>query len=302
MKNIIFDTNYRPSFSGHETFALRQMWLVKAYNAVASRKKSIFSNEDAIVTFGVGKNMVSSIKHWAIASGIVEGSGGSYAPTELGEKIFGDNGLDKFCEQYATSWLTHWNLAGRTRFGSKATTWYLAFNHIGEQTFQAQQITKAIEEYLERKVPQVTVSPNTLKNDVNVFFNTYVSKASVTVEDVAEPMLAELGLIQISSNGLYEFRRGPKATLPDSVFLYALIDYWQNTAPNQKTLSFESIAYDPGSPGRVFKLDEDSIAERLINLDKTSQGKYLWSDTAGQKNVICLSEMSPLDALEIGNE
>ena len=302
MKNIIFDSNYRPSFSGHETFALRQMWLVKAFNAIASSHKGIFSNEDAIVTFGVGKNMVSSIKHWAIASGIIEGSGGNYAPTELGEKIFGNNGLDKFCERYATSWLVHWNLVGRTKHGPRATTWYLAFNHIGEQIFQAKQLVTAIEDYLEKKIPNLTVSAKTVENDVKVFFSTYVSKASVSVEDVAEPMLAELGLIQIGANGLYEFRRGPKATLPDSVFLYALIDYWQNSAPNQKTLSFESIAYDPGSPGRVFKLDEDSVAERLINLEKTSQGRYIWSDTAGQKNVICIAEMSPIEALEVMND
>lgn len=301
MKSVIFNEDYKPSFSGHETFPLRQMWLIKAFKAVASGHKGAFSSEDAIVTYGVGKNMVSSIRHWAIACGIIESNSGSHVPTELGIKLFKNNGLDQYCEQYLTSWLAHWNLAGHSKSGSRATTWYIAFNHIGELSFSSEQLFNSINDYLEKKLPRITISPNTLAKDVNVFLNTYVSKASTSMEDVAEPMLAELGLVQIGSNGLYEFRRGPKATLPDHVFLYALIDFWSCAAPNQKTLSFESIAYDPGSPGRVFKMDEDSIADRLICLDELTNGKYVWSDTAGQKSAICTNEISLIESLDIAN-
>lgn len=31
-------------------------------------------------------------------------------------------------------------------------------------------------------------------------------------------------------------------------------------------MSFEAVAYGEGSPGRVFKLDEDSIAEALVRI------------------------------------
>lgn len=57
-------------FSGHETFPLRQMWLKKVYDRADSFgyiHKSTFTNEDAIAKFGVGKNMVASIRHWALA-------------------------------------------------------------------------------------------------------------------------------------------------------------------------------------------------------------------------------------------
>lgn len=299
MKSIIFDIDYIPHFSGHETFPLRQMWLKKAFDAVTKSQKGAFSNEDAIINLGVGKNMVSSIKHWAIACGIIESKSGGQTPTELGEKLFNINGLDPYCEQYGTSWLAHWNLAGLTGTGIRATTWYLAFNHINELSFSTKQLQDSVQEYLEKKAPKIKVSSNTLTRDVEVFLRTYATKPSTSVEDVAEPMLAELGLIQIGINGLYEFRRGQKSTLPDNIFLYALIDFWGNHSPNQSTLSFESITYDPGSPGRVFKLDEDSVAERLIGLEKLTNGNYMWSDTAGQKIVLCKKEMCPIDALEI---
>ena len=60
-------------------------------------------------------------------------------------------------------------------------------------------------------------------------------------EDTFECPLVELGLIQELERGLYRFVRGPKRSLHDSVLLYALLDYWERTAPQQSTLSFEAI-------------------------------------------------------------
>lgn len=73
-----------PQFSGHETFPLRQLWLRKAYDAVAQYEgpapRSVFADEEAIVRFGVGKNMAMSIRFWSTACGIIEDEGG-YVPT-----------------------------------------------------------------------------------------------------------------------------------------------------------------------------------------------------------------------------
>ena len=58
-----------PQFSGHETFPLRQLWLRKAYDAVTDRsepaQRSVFADEEAIVRFGVGKNMAMALVLWA---------------------------------------------------------------------------------------------------------------------------------------------------------------------------------------------------------------------------------------------
>ncbi|WP_420455951.1 DUF4007 family protein [Rubrivirga sp.] len=60
----------RPQFSGHETFALRAGWPKKAYDA-ALKDPEIFGADAAIARFGVGKNMVRSIRHWARALGVL---------------------------------------------------------------------------------------------------------------------------------------------------------------------------------------------------------------------------------------
>ena len=69
------------------------------------------------------------------------------------------------------------------------------------------------------------------------------------------------------------------------MFTYALLDFWESTAPGLSSLAFESIAFGDGSPGRVFKLDEDSIADRLLGLEDITRGALTWTDTAGLRQV-----------------
>lgn len=51
-------------------------------------------------------------------------------------------------------------------------------------------------------------------------------------------------------------------------------------------MSFENATYAPGSPGRVFLLDEEDIVERLERLEQTSAGDVVWSETAGLRQII----------------
>ena len=70
---------------------------------------------------------------------------------------------------------------------------------------------------------------------------------------------------------------------PDNVFTYALANFWNNI--NSETLSLEHVAHAPGSPGRVFKLDELSIVERLENIEASSQGHFRWIDNSGLRQI-----------------
>jgi hypothetical protein len=98
-------------------------------------------------------------------------------------------------------------------------------------------------------------------------------------------LLGELGLLQEVHKGQYAFRRGPKASLHDGVFAYALVDFWDRAAKGQSSLAFEAVAYAEGSPGRVFKLDEESVAQRLITLSDSTGRKLEWTDSAGLRQV-----------------
>lgn len=302
MTDILSDPSHRPQFSGHETFPLRQLWLLKAYAAITGgpsvTHSGIFSDEDAIVRFGVGKNMVTAIKHWALACDMIENHAGKFYPTEIARRIFSGNGLDPYNEHPATTWLIHWILAGR---GSRSTTWFWLFNHVAAQTFDRKTIFSSIKEFLVKKGGRLPTD-TTLRRDIECCIRSYIPRLnSESLEEIAEPVLGELGLIYQGSHGTLEFRRGQKHTLPDGIFTFALLEFWARFSPDTTSLSFEAIAHEFGSPGRVFKLDENSVVDRLIMLDQITRGCLVWSETSGMRQVIRTSSdnLDKLDMLSL---
>lgn len=288
----LYQQGYKPQFSGHQTFPLRYGWLKKAYDAVVGTasqtdNKNIFLDDGAIARFGVGKNMVASIRHWANASGIIDEPKDSpvIRTTELGNKLFGNNGLDQYMEHPATLWLVHWNLAGvRTR----KTTWFWAFSHFLSINFEREKIIKEIVRLAIDRSWSISAG-TTLKNDVACFIRTYATQKTggqTRHEDALESPLTELKLIKTINRDHFYFVRGPKSTLGDGVFTYALLDFWNCVSSSSSTLSFESIAYAPGSPGRTFLLDENDVASYLSRLEVTTKGMLLWSETSGLRQVV----------------
>ncbi|MCX7177053.1 MAG: DUF4007 family protein [Proteobacteria bacterium] len=275
-------------FSGHETFPLRQMWLKKAFDRADAEgrvSRDIFSDDSAIAKFGVGRNMVGSIRHWALACDVIRETDpkGPFTLTETARAIFSDGGLDPFSENPATAWYAHWCLAGR---GTRATTWFWLFNALSAQTFTREEALGPLSEYAEIAAPGKKLSRSTLARDLDTCLRGYAPRAgAATAEEAAEPMLGELGLLQEERKGVFSFRRGPKATLPDALFAWALLDFWDRTAPGETSMTFETVAYAPGAPGRVFKLDEDSVAERLFALGEITGDRLRWTDTAGLRQI-----------------
>jgi hypothetical protein len=286
----LYQDEYAPQFSGHETFPLRYGWLKKAYDAVAeaggeAEIRTIFG-DDAIARFGVGKNMVGSIRHWSQVTGVLieSSTNKTVRTTELGEQLFGKKGLDPYMEDPATLWLIHWELAGR----STKTTWFWAFNHYPAVTFEREQLIRGIERLAqERNWDRVALT--TIRNDVACFIRTYAAQqptGRLGGDDALECPLSELGLIRaIGKRDGFRFVRGPKPSLGDGVFAYALLDFWSRYT-SASTLSLEAITHEPGSPGRVFLLDENEVADRLLALTDVTCGVLQWSETAGLKQVV----------------
>jgi hypothetical protein len=289
-------TEFRPQFAGHETFPIRALWLKKAYDAIAGgADKAIFTTPDAIVRFGVGKNMAHAMRHWLLASGFAQENDGQLTPTPLGAALLDDDaGLDPYLEESASLWLLHLALSGAPEM---TTTWYWAFNIYGSLSFDREAMTRGLLQLAEERAWK-RVAPVTIKRDVDCFIRSYVSRTrGAVVEDAIEPVLVELGLIRPSAIGdAFEFVRGPKASLPDAVFAIALDRFWRSTHAEASTLSIEAACYGRGSPGRVFKLDEESVVDRLIRVGEITRGALSWSETAGLKQVM---RKKPLDEVAV---
>ena len=298
LRGPLSNTNYKPQFSGHETFPLRYGWLKKAYDAVAETEclgdnRSVFSGDDAIARFGVGKNMVLSIRHWAIVSGIMaeKKKNSGYITTEFGRLLFDETrGKDPYLESPITLWLIHWNLCG----SPVKTTWYWAFNYFNGATFERESFVNGLTKIASDN-EWARVARATIKRDVECFVRSYVQRLAsgrVGHEDSLESPLVELGLIRpVGKRDGFRFVRGDKPTLGNGVLVYALLDFWSQFT-DAETLSFESILYEPGSPGRVFLIDEETLADRLLNIEDITSGSCRWNDTAGLRQIIRHKPMS----------
>lgn len=293
INKVIFDS--KPQFAGHETFPLRLLWLKKAFDAVGEGiDPKIFQEPDAVNRFGVGRNMAASIRYWALASGffVIDGLMQS---TALGKAILADDGLDPYLEQLPTVWLAHWSIASSP---AMTTTIYYAFNHLNAMEFDAALLLDELSGLVEAN--SWRASRGTLKRDIEVFLRGYMRRGSALNEDAAEPLLAELAMIREAPiGGWFKFARGPKPSLPDAVFVLALGDFWERSG-GSTTMTAESICYAPGSPGRVFKLDEDSVVTRLMRLEDLTAGAWRWVDTAGLRQVQRYEDFDPMSILASG--
>jgi len=297
MADITTKQGITPIFSGHETFPMRYGWLKKVYDAclpIRKKKKGsiirdLFNSDEAIVTLGVGKNMVSSMRHWSIYSSLLDfDNNKNLVINDFADELFKDEGLDPWTENFATLWYIHWNLVTRKTSNNRLYTYLWFFNYYNGNTFDKDNLAEQILEAVKASGLRQP-SPSTLKRDIECFLGIYSSRNNkdITDEDNIESPLTELELITpLVRRNIFQINRGIKPTITIYTFLYSLLKFWGSYSPNSKAISFESICYNPISPGRIFLLNEDAIAEYLHNLSDETRGAFEYTETAGMKQII----------------
>lgn len=287
----------KPVFSGHETFPLRYGWLKKVYDQVLSagdESKTVFTRESAIADFGVGKNMVNSMRHWALHARLLVVSGdGRLENTDSADRLFSDtSGLDPWFESDTSIWLIHWEFACQENL----ITYYWLFNKNNKPQLDRDTFARSIKHYLDEldiKHP----SDLTLKRDIECFIRNYTHRKSAKSDEISEESvegpLVELGLINRIENDAIELVRGAKPNLSKEAFLYFLVQFWRKEYSAARTLSLEAVAYDERSPGRVLLLDENAIIEYAEQIERLDVEIH-WSETAGVRQ---FSTARPLEKL-----
>ena len=283
---------FAKSFAAHETFAFRHAWLKKGVDNLTADPE-LFLREDAIVTLGVGKNMVRSIRHWCLATRMIEeepGTRGKHLhPSELGNRLLNDTGWDPYLEDEGTLWLLHWNLSC---IGTRATTWYWAFNRFYEYAFTRAGMVEALTRFVQT-VGWNEIAGSSIKRDVDCFVHSYLPRGSSIskIQDPIECPLTGLNLLVQEPDGdRIRFCIGAKPTLPIGIFAYALAEYWNCNYPDRKTLEMRQITGNEGSPSFIFKLDEESILDYLDQLKNVTGRAMMFEDTVQVRRVVKLSE------------
>ena len=238
--------------------------------------------------------MVRSIRHWCLATRIAREEPKTRSrllyPTELGGKLFSDDGWDPYLEDDATLWLLHWNLASE---GTRAATWYWAFNQFQEYTFNRTVMVESLIRDIE-SIGWSSISQSTLKRDIDCFIHSYLRRKSpkTGIDESIECPLTNLDiLVQEPDSERFRFRIGPKESLPPAIFAYTLVEFWKSINYDKSVLELRDILRAQGSPGIVFKLDQDTVLNYLDSLGSITSGLIFFEDTPLVRRVVKLKDL-----------
>ncbi len=179
----------------------------------------------------------------------------------------------------------HWNLISGLE---RSTTWQWAFNRFPSNEFTREGLLQSVEDE-SRRLNLAPPGESTHKRDIEVFVRTYLSGRGSRSPAVGDSLDRRLHRAWASRRAIRgqsaEIRRGPKSTLSDRVFAYCLLRFWDRVAPGLNSLAFSEIAYAQDGPGTIFKLDENSLMERLEKLGSMTSGILGYTESAGLKQV-----------------
>ena len=249
--------------------------------------------------------MVSSIRHWCTVARLIKMDPHQrrrLVPTELGKAIFNnENGFDPYLDDPATLWLIHWQIATNI---NQATAWYWAFNVLRKNQFVPTIFIEEVYKWTQQQKESIrSISDNTLQRDVNCFIRTYCQSRhnfnAAVAEETFDCPLVELNLIaELPDGDGYEFQRGEKETLPVEVFTTTLVAFWDLCSFERGTLPFSDLMYAPLSPGRIFRLDEDTMTTYLEKLAQLTDEALQYDETTGLKQVYRRNDLNLMKLLE----
>lgn len=283
-------------FSGHESFAVRYGWLPKLYEAVMREPELFGDDERAILTLGLGKNMVRSIRFWGEAFGVTRSDGRVVRPTEFGRQLLDPNvGVDPFLEDADSLWRLHWRLTVHGGLGA----WTAAFLTVTDVEIARARLLELVA--TSASAGRGPISPATAAAHVDMLVKTYDSTADRSapiIEDTLGSPFQELDLLRtVTPAGIstLRFNRGRKRGLDARTLAFALADHWAYAAPNSKALSMRSIMLDRVSPGAVFRLDEVTMHELLEDLCAKTESLTLRNDGAGGLELVSTFGEGPIE-------
>lgn len=273
MSNI---TKY--TFSGHESFPCKTLWLKKGYDFV--KEHGNWNDADSVVKLGVGKNMVASIRYWMRAFGLTQND----VLADIANYIFdSDNGKDPFIEDLGTLWLLHYLLVST----GEATLYKLLFTRFQRErlTFEREHLVSFVKRTMTEDGRLKTYNENTVKKDVGVLLQNYVQPQKPQSMEDYSSLLIDLDLIRQSQDGKqYTFNVEGKRQLPLVILLFAIV----NEKGDDNSVDYDTLQ----TIGNMLCLNDMEIINMLMALQVKFPDLLRYSDTAGLRQVQFLKNVS----------
>jgi hypothetical protein len=285
---ILFVNGGGMRFGGHESFHIREGWLYKGVELVASSREN-FSMPDVADNLGVGKNMAKSIRHWLTLTGLAESKqieGMAARPlvlTPLGELV---KKCDPYFLQSGTWWMLHANILSQR---DDALVWQWLFNHFGIKSFERGVGFDHLTRFLGTRGISKLPSAETLHRDYSVILSSYSREIPLSDSDPEEALecpFLELELLAYhKSSGRYVFSSDAKKIHP-AVFGYVVEQaFGASFGKNPIMTPLEEVVSKPASPGRVFMLSSEALIDLLANYEETGFSSFEVVGLAGMRQL-----------------
>lgn len=268
---------------GHEKFALREGWLNKGL-LILPDNADAFTRKDATDLFGIGSNMVKSLRYWMRALGLTNITG-----TELSDvgKIIAK--YDPYLEKIFSLWIMHSHIAKNKE---DATTWFMFFNECDADDLEKVEIESILLRQVKKYAAGTSFSEKSLSNDVDVLLNMYSkNKEKVDPEDKSISPFSQLELLK-KNDGRYIKKHPNKMHFPDEVVLYELAI----RMIGKEGISIEDILFKENGLVKVFNMTAVMANDYFDRLDAAG---YIRVDrTAGLDMIYPTRDLEPLKVIE----
>lgn len=268
---------------GHEKFALREGWINKALQ-ILPENPDAFTRRDATDLFGIGSNMVKSLRYWMRAFGLTNNAG-----TELSETGRLIAQYDPYLEDSFTLWIMHSYIAKNEEF---ATTWFMYFNRCDAEELEKSEVVTILSREIKKYVNGGSFSEKSLSNDVDVLLNMYSrNKEKLNPEDKNISPFSHLALIK-KLDGKYVKCHPSKKIFPEEVVLYEL----SLRLAGNEGISIEEVLFGEKGIVKIYNLSSVMANDYLDRLDTAG---YIRVDrTAGLDMIYPLRELNPINIIE----
>ena len=278
-------------FSGHQTFPLRIAWIPKAIHEIVKGNDPLNNIDNGIVSLGLGKNMIEALRCWMEAFQVALNRENGWMLTPIGELVFSPiNGCDPYLEDHSSNWLLHWLIS--TNRHAPFYAWECLFNAWPTAEFSSSTVLEAFRKASEQN--QRTTSLVTLKQHWEVFLHSYRPPRGTRGEDHLDSALSVLGLIQEAGErqntagqweSLYAFDTGPKTAIPQQLFAFFVHDWWNRSFHSEQTVSLRDVVAGSHSPGRILRMAESEILQRVSNLAQTQPNVFKTTESANLRQL-----------------
>ncbi|WP_287210966.1 DUF4007 family protein [Muribaculum sp.] len=278
----------RYSFSGHESFQCKSLWLKKGYDYLIGGNS--FTDVDAVAKLGVGKNMVSAIRFWLRAFGLTKAD---ELQPEARYIFDSGTGRDPFAEDVNTLWLLHFLIVS----SKVASIYNLLF--VEYQREKKEFSRSELQSFIKRKcsIPEQknVYNENTVRKDIGVLLKNYVAPKDLkTIEDFSS-LLIVLGLIidtgkqSTDKEQIYTFKIGDSSEIASEIILFALIQM----KGTDHTVSFDVLQ----QLSLIFGMSMTTLIDVIRSLEFSFPNTLVFTDNSGIKNVQFLRDIDGKEAL-----